>query len=215
MGGLLIGLFSISVKTGKSRPWVSILVTMGASLPGFLLGGAVIAFAVYQILYGGFIREFPFPLSGTGIDNHLVLPMLVLAVRPMLHLAKLIMGLLEEQWQKDYIRTARGKGARPLRALWRHALPNIWSPIIAVLSQSLRFIVGGLLIAEMMFAWPGLGQLFVFSIIANENMSGPFSFIANPYLVASLFAVVGVLLLTADLLASVATYAATPHLRHD
>ena len=214
VGGLLIGILSISSQTGQIRPWLFIFTTAGASLPGFLLGGTIIAITVYQILNGN-LSKFPFPLSGTGIDNHLILPMIVLATRPTLHLAKLITGLLQEQFQTDHIRTARSKGARPFRVTWRHALPNIWPPIINVLSQSLRFIVGGLLIAEVMFSWPGLGQLFVFSIIVNENLSGPFSFVANPYLVAALFTVVGLLLLTADLIAAVTTRALSPHLSHD
>lgn len=210
--GMLIGFLSISIKTGRVRPWSLILTTAGSSIPGFLLGGVVITIIVYQTLYGG-LKKTPLPISGYGLDLHLVLPLLVLATRPALHLAKVIAGLLEHELQKDYIRTARGKGARWGRVLRVHALRNIIAPIIVVVGQSMRLIVGGLLVVEMMFSWPGIGRFFVYAIVANENLRGQAQYFANPYLIAALSVIMGVLLLTADLIASLATQAADPRLR--
>lgn len=212
--GSLIGFLSISKKTMRVRPWGLILTTAGSSIPGFLLGGVVISILVYQTLYNG-LSKTPLPMSGYGIDEHLILPMVVLAVRPTLHVSKVTAGLLENELQKDYIRTARSKGAYWSRVFWNHAFRNIIAPVIVVIGQSMRLIVGGLLIAEMMFLWPGIGRFFVYSIAANENLQGQFQYFAHPELIAILSVIMGVLLLTADLIASVCTYLADPRLREE
>lgn len=210
--GILLGFLSVSRHTMRIRPVGLLLTTAGSSIPGFLLGGVVIALIVYQTLYGG-LKQTPLPMSGYGINEHLILPLLVLAVRPTLHLAKVTAGLLENEMQKDYIRTARSKGAKWRRIYWSHAFSNIIAPIIVVLGQSMRFIVGGLLIVEMMFLWPGVGRFFVYAIAANENLQGQFQYFAHPELIAALSIIMGVLLLTADLIASVSTYVTDPRLR--
>ena len=223
LAGVLLGFLSVSPKTRRLRPLGLILTSAGASIPGFLLGGLVIAVIVYQTLYGGVNRTWlpmngcgenaPLPFSSCGIDKHLILPLLVLAIRPMLHVAKVTAGLLENELSKDYIRTARSKGARWPRVHLRHALSNILAPIIIVIGQSLRFIVGGLLIAELMFFWPGIGRFFVYAIVANENFRGQFRFFAHPELIASLTVLIGLIILTADLFTALATYLVDPRLR--
>lgn len=210
--GVLIGFSTISPRTSRIRPAGLFLTTAGASIPGFLLGGVIISIFVYQILYGG-LGQMPLPMSGFGIDSHLILPLLVLAVRPTLHLAKVTASLLENELQKNYIRAVRSTGASWRRVYWRHAFRNILAPVIVLLGQSLRFIVGGLLIAETMFSWPGIGRFFVLATVANENLSGQFQYYANPQLLAALAVVIGFLLLTADLIADLAALAADPRLR--
>lgn len=210
--GTLLGFAVISKQTRRIRPLGLVLTTAGSSIPGFLLGGVVISIIVYQTLYGG-LQQTILPMSGYGIDEHLVLPMLVLAVRPTLYVSKVTAGLLENELQKEYIRTARSKGARWLRIFWKHAFRNIIAPVIIVIGQSMRLIVGGLLIVEMMFLWPGIGQFFVYAIAANENLQGQFQYFAHPELIAILAVMMGVLLLTADLIATLCTYLADPRLR--
>lgn len=222
--GLLIGLLSISPKSGRPRPFAFILTSAGASIPGFLLGGLVIAIIVYQTLYGqlgqtwlpmsGCGEGVPLPFTSCSLDKHLILPLVVLAVRPTLHVAKMTASLLESELQKDYIRTARSKGARWLRVFTRHALRNVISSIIVLLGQSMRYVVGGLLIAELMFFWPGIGRLFVYAVVANENLSGQFRFFAHPELIATLAVLLGFMVLSADLIASLSAYLADPRLRH-
>lgn len=210
--GLLLGFTAISFETQRTRPWSLILTTAGASIPGFLLGGIVISIIVYQTLYSG-LAKTPIPISGYGLDSHLILPLLVLATRPTLHIAKVTAGLLENELQKNYVRAARGKGVRWFRLLWRHAFRNIIAPVLIVIGQSLRLIVGTLLIAEMMFLWPGIGRFFVYAVISNESFSAGTQFFAHPELIAALTVLMGLILLTADLLASLCAYLADPRLR--
>ncbi|MDJ0753027.1 MAG: ABC transporter permease [Ardenticatenaceae bacterium] len=221
--GILIGFISISPNTMRTRPTAFLIISAGASIPGFLLGGVVIAIIVFQTLYGGLSQTWlpmsgcgegtPLPFSSCSLDRHLILPLIVLAVRPTLHVARVTTSLLENELQKNYIRTARSKGARWYRVFRKHAFKNIFAPVIVLLGQSLRYVVGGLLIAEIMFFWPGIGRFFVFSIIANENLSAQSRFFAHPELIATLTFLLGFLILTADLIAAAAAYAADPRLR--
>ncbi len=223
IGGVLLGFLAVSPREMHIRPLGLLLTSAGASIPGFLLGGVVIAIIVYQTLYGGLKQtwlpmsgcgqQYPLPFSSCGFDKHLILPLIVLAVRPMLHVARVTAGLLESELHKNYIRTARSKGARWIRIYWTHAMRNILAPIIILLGQSLRFIVGGLLIAELMFFWPGIGRFFVYAIVANENLRGQFRFFAHPELIATLAVLMGAIILVADLIASLAAHLADPRLR--
>lgn len=223
VAGVLIGLFSISPQTMRPRPWAFLVTSAGSSIPGFLLGGLVIAIIVYQTLYGQLGQTWlpmsgcgegqPLPFTSCSLDKHLILPLIVLAVRPTLHVAKVTTSLLENELQKNYVRTARSKGARWFRVFTRHALRNVVSSIIILLGQSMRFVVGGLLIAELMFFWPGIGRFFVYAVVANENLRGQFRFFAHPELIATLTVLLGLLILTADLFAAVAAYLADPRLR--
>ncbi|MCA9980276.1 MAG: ABC transporter permease, partial [Anaerolineales bacterium] len=155
----------------------------------------------------------PIPISGFGLDAHLILPLIVLAVRPTLHLAKVTAGLLENELQQDYIQVAQSKGLPWRKIYWGHAFRNVIAPVTIVAGQATRFIVAGLLIAEMMFLWPGIGRFFVFAVAANENLQGQLQFYGNPYLIAALAVLMGLMLLTADLVADVCAYLADPRLR--
>ncbi len=213
LGGVLIGVFSVSRHTKRISPAGLLLTTAGASIPGFLLGGVVITVIIYQILYNSWSRS-PIPLSGFGLDiQHLALPLLVLAVRPTLHFAKMTASLLEHELHQEYVRVARSKGLTWLHVYWKHAFRNIIAPLTTVMGQATRFIVAGLLIVEMMFLWPGLGRFFVYAVAANENIRGQHQFYGNPYLLAALAVLIGLMLLTADLIAGAAAYQADPRIR--
>lgn len=210
--GVGLGFAAVSSRQKRITPAGLVLTTAGASLPGFLLGGVVISIMVYMTLYGG-LKSFPLRISGFGWDERLILPLLVLALRPTLHVAKITANLLEHELHQEYIRTAQSKGLPWLYIYWGHGFRNILAPVIVVLGQSLRLMVGGLLIAEMMFSWPGIGRQLVFAIIANQNFTSQRFFYANPELLAALAVLMGFLLLTADLIASVSAYLADPRLR--
>lgn len=214
--GILLGSAIVSRQTRRMRPWGLLLTTAGSSLPGFLLGGVVISIVVYETLYG--IRSdlgqrlTLIPLSGYGLDSHLILPLIVLATRPVLHIAKITGSLLEDELQKNYIQVAYSKGLRQRAIYWRHAFKNIIAAVSTTIGHSMRYLIGGLLIAEMMFLWPGVGQMFVFTLGQRLGVQSQWQYYGNPPLMAALFVVLGVLLLAADLLASSAAYASDPRL---
>ena len=89
--GLLVGLLSVSPRTKRMSSTGLFVLAAGSSLPGFLLGGVLLAGMVYLLFFTDATRTF-LPISGYGLDEHLILPVLVLAVQPTLHLAKVVAG---------------------------------------------------------------------------------------------------------------------------
>lgn len=209
--GLLLGLLSVSPRTRRmSTPGLFVLAA-GSSMPGFLLGGVLLSIMVYLLFFTDATRTF-LPISGYGLDEHLILPVLVLAIQPTLHLAKVAAGLLENELQKDYIQVARSKGLSWPQLLWSHALPNMMSPILVTIGESVRLMVGALVIIEAVFIWPGIGRIFLFTIGLRLDARPPGVYFGNPPLLAAIAVVLGAILLLSDLLFSVLAYSFDPRL---
>lgn len=108
---------------------------------------------------------FPiFPVSGSGSWKHLVLPALTLGGGAAAEMTRLIRSSMIEVLGQDYIRTARSKGLSNFLVTYRHAFKNCLIPVITVMATQISGIVGGALITETIFAWPGMGQLLVNAI---------------------------------------------------
>jgi peptide/nickel transport system permease protein len=188
------------------------VLTVGSSVPGFFLGSLLIAGILQFSLYYGPGRGSVIPVQGFGWDAHLIVPVLTLAVRPTLYVANLTAGLVEDELQQDYVRVARSKGVPWRLLVWRHAFPNIRASVIAALGQSLRLIASTLILVEALFDWRGVGWLFL-NVIALDRRGGVSPLFMQPELLALVVAVFAVLLLVADLLATVAAYWSDPRLR--
>ena len=199
--GLLVGLLSVSPRTKRMSTTGLFVLAAGSSLPGFLLGGVLLSGMVYLLFFTDANRTF-LPISGYGLDEHLILPVLVLAIQPTLHLAKVVAGLLENELQKDYIQVARSKGLSWQRLLWSHALPNMVSPILVTIGESVRLMVGALVIIEAVFIWPGIGRIFLFTIGLRLDARPPGVYFGNPPLLAAIAVALGAILLLSDLLFS-------------
>ena len=100
--------------------------------------------------------------------RHMILPVSVLAFQQMGNLIRQVRGSMLETLQEDYIRTAREKGLRESRIIIRHALRNAAIPIVTVIGMNLPFVVGGAVVTEQIFAWPGIGTLMIQSINARD-----------------------------------------------
>jgi len=100
--------------------------------------------------------------------SHLVLPSLALGSIPMAIVARMTRSSMLEILNQDYIRTARAKGLRERAVLLRHALKNGFLPIITVIGLQLGFLLGGAILTETIFSWPGLGRLVVDRILARD-----------------------------------------------
>jgi ABC-type dipeptide/oligopeptide/nickel transport system permease component len=209
--GLLLGLLSISPRTKRISPQALIVLAAGSSMPGFLAGGMLLSFMVYQTLYAGNPRTF-LPLSGFGLDEHLILPVIVLALQPTMYIAKVTAGLVEHELQQDYIRVARSKGLSWLQLLWLHALPNMIAPVLVTIGESVRLIVGALVIVEALFIWPGIGRIFLFTVGLRLDARPPGVYFGNPDLLATIVVILGAWLLLADLIASALSYWVDPRL---
>jgi peptide/nickel transport system permease protein len=112
-------------------------------------------------------------LTGNGralldVLKHLILPSIALGSIPMAVIARMTRSSMLEVLGEDYIRTARAKGLREQVVLLRHALKNAFLPIITVIGLQLGFLLGGAILTETIFSWPGLGRLIVDRILFRD-----------------------------------------------
>jgi peptide/nickel transport system permease protein len=108
------------------------------------------------------------PPSSTGGFSHLVMPSIALGLLSMATFARITRTALLDELSKDYVRTARARGVRTLRLLFRHIARNASIPVITVSALEISNLLAGAVIVETVFAWPGLGQVTVQSILARD-----------------------------------------------
>ena len=129
---------------------------VGQSIPNFWLGIVlIIVFAV---------RLRWLPTSGSGSMQQLILPTITLASYNVALIARLTRSGLRDALRQDYIRTARAKGLGESTVLTRHAIRNALIPIVTVIGLQFGTLLGGAVIVETVFAWPGIGSLVVNAI---------------------------------------------------
>ncbi|MEJ2598813.1 MAG: ABC transporter permease subunit [Anaerolineales bacterium] len=155
---ILIGVpLGISLALSKRKSSSSIMLSLsilGISTPSFLLA---MIFWIINIQVHNLFNIQVLPSAGFGLDTHLVLPVLVLAMRPLAQIAQVTYVTLSDTLKQDYLRTARAKGLPWHLIRDRHALRNILIPILNTLGASLRFSLASLIVVEYFFDWPGVG----------------------------------------------------------
>lgn len=135
---------------------ISILSLVGQSLPSFWIG--LMAILIFARRFGWL------PSSGSGSWRHLVLPAITLALPLVGVLTRLIRSQLLEVLAEDYIRTAKAKGLAATTVVRAHALRNMLIPVVTVVGLQLGHLLGGAVIVETVFGWPGAGRLLVTAI---------------------------------------------------
>jgi len=107
---------------------------------------------------------------GAFLDSlrHLILPSFTLATIPMAVVARITRSSMLEVLNKDYVRTARAKGLDEMIVILRHALRNAFLPVVTVLGLNLGLLLGGAVLTETIFSWPGLGRYVVDSLMARD-----------------------------------------------
>ena len=107
---------------------------------------------------------------GAFLDSlrHLILPSFTLATIPMAIVARITRSSMLEVLNKDYVRTARAKGLDEMIVILRHALRNAFLPVVTVLGLNLGLLLGGAVLTETIFSWPGLGRYVVDSLMARD-----------------------------------------------
>ncbi len=133
---------------------------LGAAIPNFWLGPVLIL--VFSLWLGWT------PVGGREGWASLALPALTLGTGLAAILARMVRSSVLEVLTEDYVRTARAKGLHPAAVLWRHALRNAWLPILTLVGLQLGSLLGGAVITETVFAWPGLGSLLVEAIAQRD-----------------------------------------------
>lgn len=140
---------------------VSLLVSLfGVSMPPFFLG--LILLMVFSVDLGWF------PMSGMGDWRHLVLPAITLGLPSAAVVARMTRSSLIDVLDQDYIRTARAKGLSEFTVINSHAVRNALIPVITIVGLQMGFLLGGAVVCESVFAWPGIGRLTVQAILARD-----------------------------------------------
>jgi peptide/nickel transport system permease protein len=137
-----------------------VVALFGVSVPVFWLGLILI------LLFSVNLRLLP--AGGSGSLAHLVLPALTLGASAAGILARMTRASLLEVLGSDFVRTARAKGLRDTTVLLRHALPTAFVPVLTTLGLQFGSLLGGAVITESVFGWPGMGRLIVDSIAARD-----------------------------------------------
>jgi peptide/nickel transport system permease protein len=168
--GLLAGVVCAVRQYGKTDKIVTFLVLVGISTPSFWLGLVLI------LIFAVKLRMFPasgmFAAYGGGdlwdLLRHLALPALTLAAAATGVIARFTRTAMLETLRQDYIRTARAKGLRERRVIWRHAFTAALAAVMPVIGVQAGFVVGGAVYIETVFQWPGVGSMLVSAIATRD-----------------------------------------------
>jgi peptide/nickel transport system permease protein len=168
---LWLGIFSAR----HAGSWKDLLGTMaslvGLSVPVFWLG--LLAILLFALRLGWFPagdRLSLDPQLPTVVDWlwHLTLPALVLATIPAAFVARVTRSAVIETLRQDFIRTARAKGVSERAILYRHALRAALVPIVTMIGVEFAYLLGGAVLTETVFAWPGIGRYIANAVLARD-----------------------------------------------
>jgi glutathione transport system permease protein len=187
--GVAIGVLS-GVKRGRWIDQAAMVVAIsGVSFPGFWLGLLLIDLFSVRLRW--------LPTSGYGSWQHFVLPAFTLGVTVAAVMARFTRSAFVEVTAEDYVRTARAKGVPERGVVWTHTLRNALIPVITLTGLQFGFLLGGAIVVETVFAWPGLGRLLVdsvayrdYPVIQAEIMLFSFEFVLINLIVDLLYGLV-------------------------
>lgn len=170
-GVALVMSLAIAIPVGTFSAWkrgtaidqgIMALAMAGQAMPVFWVG--ILMIMLFSVKLGWF------PTGGYGDGNlkYLILPAIALGLRLTALVARLLRSSLIEVMGADYIRTAKSKGMLEKQAIWKHAFRNSMLPVVTVIGLQMGSLLGGSVVTETVFAWPGVGQLLVQSITNRD-----------------------------------------------
>ncbi|MAC79348.1 MAG: glutathione ABC transporter permease GsiC [Rhodobacteraceae bacterium] len=149
--GLTVGVIAAIRRGDAVDQGLMVGSFVAVSAPQFVVGLLLLYVFAVQLQW--------FPIGGYGTFRHMVLPSVALGIMGAGWYSRMMRSSMIEVLAQDYIRTARAKGLKRARILLRHALPNAILPIIAMIGIDIGIFMGGLVVVESVFGWPGIGQL--------------------------------------------------------
>jgi glutathione transport system permease protein len=160
VAGLGVGVVQ-AVRRNSLVDYLSTVISVaGISTPSFFLG--------LLLIYVLAVNVHWFPTGGMDGLRSLVLPSVTLAAGAAASIARFARSSLLEVIGEDFVRTARAKGVAERRVLWKHALRNALIPVVTLAGLQFGFLLGGSIVVETVFSWPGLGWLMVQSIAFRD-----------------------------------------------
>jgi peptide/nickel transport system permease protein len=170
VGGIALGIASARRANSLLDRLSAVASLFGASMPTFWLG--IVLMVIFSLRLGWLPASGMYaPYGGGGLWDlltHLVLPAITLAAASITIIARLTRAAMLEILGQDYVRTARAKGLGERPVVWRHALKNALIPIVTVVGVQAGYLLGGAVLTETVFAWPGVGTLVVQGILARD-----------------------------------------------
>jgi peptide/nickel transport system permease protein len=149
--GIPLGLLAAFTAQRRYSHWLGSAMALGQAVPPFLIAPLLIAFVS--------VRWHLTPVSGRGGFDSIILPAVSLALFQLAVLFRVTRGAALQALGGSYVEFARAKGASRLRLAWQHVLPNSLLPLMTVSALALATLIGGSVIVETIFNWPGIGYL--------------------------------------------------------
>ncbi|MGY3779671.1 ABC transporter permease [Isobaculum melis] len=179
MGVSLVVGYLIAIPLGilsavKQNTWIDYLTTggsfLGVSIPSFFLGLGLVY--IFSLQLGWLPTGGMATLGGDSslVDQikHMILPVIVLSASICGNMIRYVRSSMLEVLKEDYIRTAKAKGLKSMMVVIKHGLRNSLIPIITVIGMDIPKLIGGAVVTEQIFQWPGLGQLTISSISSRD-----------------------------------------------
>lgn len=151
--GIVLGVLCARAKDTILDVIFNGLAVVGQAMPSFWIGIMLI------LLLGVNLKVLP--VSGRGTWQHMVMPVATLSIVTAAQIIPLVRSSMLEIMHEDYIRTAKSKGLKEKIIVYKHAFKNALIPVVTIMALQVPNLVGGSLITETVFAWPGLGQLMI------------------------------------------------------
>lgn len=158
--GLPIGVISATRRNSFGDIWGKLFALIGQSMPGFWLG--IMSILIFAVKLNWL------PTSGRGGIAHIILPATTLAWYSTASIVRLTRSAMLEILDSEYIKTARLKGNRERVVIWKHALRNALIPVVSLAGIQLGILLGGVVITESVFGWPGLGSLILDGVYSRD-----------------------------------------------
>ena len=155
-----VGIMSAVWRDGPFDQLGTLATVLGQAVPGFWLGLMMIYLFAVQLRW--------LPTGGMGSAAHLIMPSIVLAAFFSARIARLTRSAVLDILGEDYILTARAKGLASIRVIGKHTLRNAAIPIVTLAGLEAGQLLGGTVITETIFAWPGLGRLTVQALLNRD-----------------------------------------------
>ncbi|HET9539858.1 MAG TPA: ABC transporter permease [Candidatus Limnocylindria bacterium] len=169
-GGLALGVASAAWPRSLLDRLSAVASLFGASMPSFWLG--IVLMVIFALWLGWLPASGMYASYGGGglgdLLSHLILPAVTLAAASITIIARLTRSTMLEALGQDFVRTARAKGVAESGVLLRHGLKNALIPIVTVVGVQAGYLLGGAVLTETVFAWPGVGTLMVQGILARD-----------------------------------------------
>lgn len=160
VGGTIFGSISARLRRRTGDKLIIVGALLGQSIPTFWLGiGAILIFAVTLKWL---------PSSGRGGLDHLILPAATLGAFSLANTTRIARASMIESLSSEYVQTAQAKGLHPTRVVGMHALKNSSISILTLTAYMFSTLMGGALVTEVVFAWPGIGRLMVQGVLTRD-----------------------------------------------